>query len=71
MTATLAQIPAAPGRLPLLGHALHLWRRPLSFLCSLRAEGEYLALVARDGRYAQMWRLQQAGEGVAVDSGTA
>ncbi|MFD5436666.1 cytochrome P450 [Kitasatospora sp. NPDC127067] len=29
--------PVAPGRLPLIGHALALWRRPLEFLDSLTA----------------------------------
>ncbi|MGW1177558.1 cytochrome P450 [Kitasatospora sp. NPDC002543] len=29
--------PVAPGRLPLLGHALELWRRPLEFLDGLTA----------------------------------
>lgn len=30
----------APGALPGLGHALHIWRTPLSFLCSLSARGD-------------------------------
>ncbi|MFE4514244.1 cytochrome P450 [Kitasatospora sp. NPDC056783] len=29
--------PVAPGRLPLIGHGLELWRRPLEFLDSLTA----------------------------------
>jgi len=38
-TATSAQIPAAPGRLPLIGHALPLFREPLKFLRSLEKTG--------------------------------
>lgn len=30
----------APGSLPVLGHALQLWRRPIAFLESLRAHGD-------------------------------
>ncbi|MER6612082.1 cytochrome P450 [Streptomyces xantholiticus] len=30
----------APGSLPVLGHALQLWRRPIAFLESLRTHGE-------------------------------
>lgn len=30
----------APGSLPLLGHALQLWRRPIAFLESLRTHGD-------------------------------
>ncbi|MER6994956.1 cytochrome P450 [Streptomyces sp. NPDC000410] len=33
-------VPRAPGAVPLLGHALKLWRDPLGFLGSLRASGE-------------------------------
>ncbi|MBB1255454.1 cytochrome P450 [Streptomyces sp. OF3] len=33
-------VPRAPGRLPLLGHVLRLWRDPLGFLSSLRDHGE-------------------------------
>lgn len=36
--------PAAPGRLPLLGHALPLWRRPIAFLESLREHGDIVRL---------------------------
>jgi cytochrome P450 len=36
----LQSVPRAPGGLPLLGHALKLWRDPLGFLTSLRHEGE-------------------------------
>ncbi|MGK5632403.1 cytochrome P450 [Streptomyces sp. URMC 123] len=32
--------PLAPGRLPLLGHTLALWRRPLRFLESLHTRGD-------------------------------
>jgi cytochrome P450 len=35
MTADLRSAPAAPGKLPLLGHALALWRDPLRFVLSL------------------------------------
>ncbi|MGW6686208.1 cytochrome P450 [Streptomyces sp. NPDC054961] len=38
------QAPVAPGRLPLLGHALHLWRRPIAFLESLREHGDIVRL---------------------------
>ncbi|MFD7556771.1 cytochrome P450 [Streptomyces sp. NPDC059835] len=36
--------PVAPGRLPLLGHALQLWRRPIAFLESLREHGDIVRL---------------------------
>lgn len=36
--------PVAPGRLPLLGHALQLWRQPIAFLESLRDHGEIVRL---------------------------
>lgn len=36
----LETIPSAPGRLPLLGHALKLGRQPLAFLRSLREVGD-------------------------------
>ncbi|MER7463137.1 cytochrome P450 [Streptomyces sp. NPDC097981] len=36
--------PAAPGRLPLLGHALPLWRQPIAFLESLREHGDIVRL---------------------------
>ncbi|MFB7786820.1 cytochrome P450 [Streptomyces vinaceus] len=36
--------PAAPGRLPLLGHAVPLWRRPIAFLESLREHGDIVRL---------------------------
>ncbi|MFE2249136.1 cytochrome P450 [Streptomyces lavendulae] len=36
--------PVAPGRLPLLGHAVQLWRRPIAFLESLREHGEVVRL---------------------------
>ncbi|MGW1976761.1 cytochrome P450 [Streptomyces sp. NPDC001889] len=39
MSAGLQQIPGAPGALPILGHALKLWRDPLGFLTSLRRTG--------------------------------
>ncbi|MER5638605.1 cytochrome P450 [Kitasatospora sp. NPDC002227] len=35
---------AAPGAVPLLGHALALWRRPLDFLASLPAHGDLVEL---------------------------
>ncbi|MFD3778671.1 cytochrome P450 [Streptomyces sp. NPDC058612] len=38
------QAPLAPGRLPLLGHALHLWRQPIAFLESLRDHGGVVRL---------------------------
>ncbi|MDI3421855.1 cytochrome P450 [Streptomyces luteolus] len=40
MAADLRSVPRAPGALPVLGHALKLWRDPLGFLKSLRASGE-------------------------------
>lgn len=36
----LQSVPRARGGLPLLGHAMHLWRDPLRFFCSLRPQGE-------------------------------
>jgi ATP-binding cassette subfamily B protein len=33
--------------------------------------GAHAELLARGGRYAEMWRLQQAGEGAAVESAPA
>ncbi|MCX5157380.1 cytochrome P450 [Streptomyces sp. NBC_00291] len=36
--------PVAPGRLPLLGHALQLWRQPIAFLESLREHGDIVRL---------------------------
>lgn len=36
--------PVAPGRLPLLGHALPLWRQPIAFLESLREHGDIVRL---------------------------
>ncbi|MET9431767.1 MULTISPECIES: cytochrome P450 [unclassified Streptomyces] len=40
MTAAVASVPRAPGAVPLLGHALKLWRDPLGFLTSLRETGD-------------------------------
>lgn len=40
MANELRTVPRAPGRLPLLGHVLPLWRRPLGFLKGLRDTGE-------------------------------
>jgi cytochrome P450 len=40
MVRTLDSVPLASGRLPLLGHALALWRSPLPFLCKLHDSGE-------------------------------
>ncbi|MFD7624858.1 cytochrome P450 [Streptomyces sp. NPDC059851] len=39
-----AGAPVAPGRLPLLGHALPLWQRPIAFLESLRDHGEVVRI---------------------------
>ncbi|MFK0257880.1 cytochrome P450 [Streptomyces sp. NPDC090445] len=39
-----AGAPVAPGRLPLLGHALPLWRQPIAFLTSLRDHGEVVRI---------------------------
>ncbi|MBW5480529.1 cytochrome P450 [Streptomyces bambusae] len=36
----LASVPRVPGAVPLLGHALALWRNPLGFLSSLRRHGD-------------------------------
>ncbi|MEU9304553.1 cytochrome P450 [Streptomyces sp. NPDC048269] len=38
------QAPVVPGRLPLLGHALQLWRQPIAFLESLRDHGGIVRL---------------------------
>ncbi|MCH0543090.1 cytochrome P450 [Streptomyces sp. MUM 203J] len=35
-----AAAPVAPGALPVIGHALQLWRRPMAFLESLRPVGD-------------------------------
>ncbi|MDH2391540.1 cytochrome P450 [Streptomyces sp. HNM0663] len=40
MSARPQSVPKAPGGLPLLGHAVKLWRDPLGFLTSLRKHGE-------------------------------
>lgn len=40
MSNSLRSVPAAPGRLPLLGHVIPLLHRPLPFLESLRTVGE-------------------------------
>jgi cytochrome P450 len=40
LTVDLRSVPRAPGRLPLIGHVLSLWRRPLPFLKELRETGE-------------------------------
>ncbi|MGW7556466.1 cytochrome P450 [Streptomyces rimosus] len=37
-------VSTAPGGVPLLGHALPLWRRPLDFLASLPAHGDLVAI---------------------------
>lgn len=39
ITAVVGSVPRAPGRLPLVGHAVVMARRPLSFLQSLRSVG--------------------------------
>ncbi|MFF3684829.1 cytochrome P450 [Streptomyces sp. NPDC002187] len=36
----MQSVPRAPGAVPLLGHALSLWRDPLGFMKSLRAHGD-------------------------------
>ncbi|MEU3064665.1 cytochrome P450 [Streptomyces subrutilus] len=41
---TAVNAPVVPGRLPLLGHALPLWREPIAFLESLRDHGEVVRL---------------------------
>lgn len=40
MSVELRSVPRAPGWLPLVGHALSLWRRPLPFMKALRDTGE-------------------------------
>ncbi|MET9669331.1 cytochrome P450 [Streptomyces sp. NPDC006475] len=40
MSGETIPVPKAPGGLPLLGHAVKLWRDPLGFLTSLRSDGE-------------------------------
>ncbi|OKH98067.1 cytochrome P450 [Streptomyces sp. CB02923] len=37
-------VATAPGGIPLLGHALALWRRPLAFLAALPAHGDLVAI---------------------------
>ncbi|MBB6171501.1 cytochrome P450 [Nocardiopsis mwathae] len=37
--ASLGSVPAARGRIPLAGHTVPLWRRPLAFLASQRPKG--------------------------------
>ena len=37
-------LPEAPGAVPILGHAVQLWRRPLPFLRELTGSGEVVAL---------------------------
>ncbi|WP_432923368.1 cytochrome P450 [Microbispora sp. CA-135349] len=57
----------APGALPVLGHAVHLWRRPLEFLAALPPRGD-LAEVRLGPRKAYlachpdvvMWMLQRS-----------
>jgi cytochrome P450 len=44
VTATPPQPPAAPGRLPLLGHALRLIRDPMAFLTALPDTGDLVQL---------------------------
>ncbi|GAA4890171.1 cytochrome P450 [Streptomyces coeruleoprunus] len=39
-TRTVSEPTVAPGRLPVLGHALQLWRGPIAFLESLRTVGD-------------------------------
>ncbi|MCX4524145.1 MULTISPECIES: cytochrome P450 [unclassified Streptomyces] len=36
----MRSVPRAPGAVPLLGHALHLWRDPFGFLTGLREHGD-------------------------------
>ncbi|MFH8589294.1 cytochrome P450 [Streptomyces celluloflavus] len=43
-SATHISPPVAPGRLPVIGHALHLWRRPLEFLDALTAHDQLVAV---------------------------
>ncbi|MEU3462924.1 cytochrome P450 [Streptomyces sp. NPDC006733] len=38
--ATARRLPAAPKGLPMVGHAVKLWRQPLQFLCSLTDRGD-------------------------------
>lgn len=40
MTRDLRSLPRAPGRLPLVGHAIPLLRRPLEFLKALADSGD-------------------------------
>ncbi|WP_030018147.1 cytochrome P450 [Streptomyces monomycini] len=37
-------VSTAPGGVPLLGHALRLWRRPLEFLAAMPAHGDLVAI---------------------------
>ncbi|MFF4622009.1 cytochrome P450 [Nonomuraea jabiensis] len=43
-SATRTSPPPAPGRLPVIGHALQLWRRPLEFLDTLTAYDPLVAV---------------------------
>ncbi|MFG2194236.1 cytochrome P450 [Streptomyces sp. NPDC048639] len=42
MTTALRAVPRAPGRLPLVGHAVPLLRNPLTFLQELRSTGDFV-----------------------------
>jgi cytochrome P450 len=42
---TSADVPTAPGRLPVLGHAISLTRRPLDFVTSLREHGDVVRIM--------------------------
>ncbi|MFJ6651118.1 cytochrome P450 [Streptomyces sp. NPDC091290] len=61
-------VPRAPGHLPLLGHAVKLWRDPLGFLTSLRNSGELVRVgfgslpvyVATSARMVQEVTVRQA-----------
>ncbi|MFD4584594.1 cytochrome P450 [Streptomyces sp. NPDC058434] len=43
-SAGVRSVPRAPGAMPLLGHALKLWRDPFGFLVSLRRHGELVRI---------------------------
>lgn len=44
VSAGLQTVPRAPGAVPLLGHALALWRDPLGFVKSLRQHGDLVRI---------------------------
>ncbi|WP_207386856.1 cytochrome P450 [Frankia sp. Cppng1_Ct_nod] len=60
---------AAPGNLPVIGHALQLWRRPLQFLAGLPAQGD-LVQIKLGSRNAYLACHPEVVTQVLVDSRT-